>query len=169
MVLVPIHLRSLQCCPRSPVTAIFRGAPKYQMMSNMRLLLSWNCPLVHEHSTDRLRSARLPRRRRVHFSDMGKGLTAFFLGKTNPPPSLDLCVPAFDIAGFTETPAKHRQRRRVALGRSTAENARFTSERNERTTSSSSGMRMSLTDNAPILSKSYSAMTFGTSVTQRLN
>jgi hypothetical protein len=59
----------------------------YQMMSNMRLLLSWNCPLVHEHSTDRLRSARLPRRRRVHFSDMGKGPTAFFLGKTNRPPA----------------------------------------------------------------------------------
>jgi hypothetical protein len=33
---------------------------------------------------------------------MGKGLTAFFLGKTNRPPSLDFCVPAFDIAGFTE-------------------------------------------------------------------
>ena len=33
---------------------------------------------------------------------MGKGLTAFFLGKTNRPPSLDFCVLALDIAGFTE-------------------------------------------------------------------
>lgn len=88
--------------PSEVSTSPAANRPMYQMMSNMRLLLSWNCPLVHEHSTDRSRSARLPRRRRVHFSDMGKGLTAFFLGKTNRPPSLDFCVLALDIAGFTE-------------------------------------------------------------------